>query len=175
MKNRWLPYFTIFVFLSGCTTKKVVGNTFYSTSPKLEVEVSSELKYVGDKLYSQQGEEYHRGLNIISTQKFFIFESPHKAFAIAITKTPKNAQWLEPNFDGFKNRFDSGKQELGGRQYHYITYKDGPYIQRMYLKNVHASTTQIMMVYMEKHSIILSEEEDLKQFRKNCESAFTVK
>ncbi len=181
MKNHLLPYLTVFVLLVGCAAfkpakKEVVGNTFYCSSPKLEVEVSQPLQFVGEKPMRQdfEGRDYQRPGT--AYHRYFIFRGPDNLFAITVIKLPRDWQYMPPSFEDVKNKLDSGKQKLGGYEYHYVTLKNGPYIQRMFIRNAYADTVRIQFLYLEKEKLeLLSEKEQLREFNKNCEAAFTVK
>jgi hypothetical protein len=82
MKHLFL-YSLVVSLLGGCAAmkppeRKVVGNTFYSSSPKLEVEVSLNLEYVGEKMDSEDVEEIHEGADFKFFQKAFVFQGPNQ-------------------------------------------------------------------------------------------------
>jgi hypothetical protein len=181
MKKYLLLYFIVFAFLLGCAAfkppvKKVEGNTFYCSSPKLEVEVSQELKFVGEKRTRMDGEgrDYQRPVRAF--YKSFIFEGMSNQLTISIVKLPRDWQFMTPSFGGGGNNLYFGKLRLGSHNYQYATFKEGPYIQRIYSRNAHTDTVQIRIIYMEKRDTELaSEGEQLILFDKNCKAAFTIK
>jgi len=176
VKKRFSYYLLILALLSGCAVeKKVVDNTFYCSSPKLEIEVSPEFDYVGEKMYLHEQEELAEGRDVTIRRKFFIFQASDRILGIALVKAPRDTTWLAPDFDRVKDRIEYGKVKLGGQQYHYCTYKKGPYIERTYMRNAQGATIQIMVVYRENALKMISEEEQLRLFNTNCEAAFTVK
>ena len=176
MKKQLSPFLFVLALVVGCASqKRVVENTFYCSSPKLEIEVSQEFTYVGEKSDVRGQKEFTEGRDVTISRKYFVFQAPDKVFAVAMAKAPRDATWLAPDFTGVKNRIEYGKLELGGHKYHYCTYKKGPYIERTYLRNAKGATLQIMIVYREKALTMSSRDAQLKQFDKNCETAFKVK
>ena len=176
MKKRCLYCLLILTLLGGCATqKKVVDNTFYCSSPKLEIEVSPEFDYVGEKSYLKNQKERAEGREVTISRKYFIFQAPDRVLAITLAEAPRDTTWLAPNFDGVIGRVEEGKLKLGGQQYYYCTYKTGPYIERTYMRNAKGATVQIMIVYRERALKTKSEEEQLRLFHTNCAAAFTVR
>ena len=176
MKKEFFHYLSILLLLSGCaTSKKVVDNTFYCSSPKLEIVVSSEFDYVGEKMYLQDQKELAEGRDVTIRRKLFIFQAQDRVLGITLVKAPRDATWLAPDFDEVKDRINYGKQKLGGRQYHYCTYKNGPYIERVFMRNAQGATVQIIIIYRESALEMKSEEEQLRIFNTNCAAAFMVR
>jgi len=181
MKNLLLPYFTVFVFLFGCAgfkpfEQKVEGNTFYCSSPELEVEVSQELKFVGEEKMREdfEGRDYQRPGRAF--YKAFIFSGTSNQLAISVVKLPKHWQYMPLSSNGSENNLYTGKEKLGGYQYHYATFRNGPYIQRIYIRHAHSDTVQVRILYLEKiDSDLVPEREQLILFDKNCKAAFTIK
>jgi hypothetical protein len=180
MKKYLLPYFTVFAFLLGCAAfkppvKKVEGNTFYCSSPKLEVEVSQELQFDGEEKMREdfEGRDYQRPGTAF--YKAFTFRGTSNLLAISVVKLPMNWQYITPSFDGTEDPLYFGKQKLGSHNYYYFTSEEGPYIQRSYVRNARTDTVQIRIFYMEERDTELaSEREQLILFDKNSRNAFRV-
>jgi hypothetical protein len=180
MKKYLLPYCIVFAFLLGCAAfkpavKKVEGNTFYCSSPELEVEVSHELQFVGEKKMREdfEGRDYQRPGTSYYTA--FIFRGTSKVLAISVVKLPKNWQYITPSLDGTEDPLYFGKQNLGGKDYYYFTSDEGREIMRSYVRNARTDTVQIRIFYMEERDTgLASEREQLILFDKHCRNAFTV-
>jgi len=183
MRKYFSSLLLILVVLQGCAAlkppvRKVIDNTFYSSSPKMEVTVSPNFRYMG-KEYSWVGtEEHHRGVNIDFYSRGFGFLDSDRTFLINIMEAPGNAYWLHPSssFANIKNKLDDGKTTLGHHEYQYCTFKSGNYIVKIFARNVYADTVQVQLRYAEPViNDAASKQEELEAFNKNCEAAFTVK
>lgn len=177
MKKYLLLYFIVFTFLLGCAAfkPKVEGNTFYCSFPELEVEVSQELQFVGEKKMRMDGEGQTEKRPLGVFYKSFVFEGMSNQLTISVIKLPRDWQFITPSFDGGGNNLYFGKLRLGNHNYQYLTSKEGPYIKRAYFRNVHTDSIQIRIIYMEKRDTELSEGEQIILFDQNCKAAFTIK
>ena len=169
--------------LVGCAVlksqqRKVIGNTFYSSSPKLEVEVSPDLEYVGKRKYSKDVENIHEGGHFTLFQKAFTFQGPSQLVAITILKAPDNAFFIEPSrdFARIKNKLETGKCTLGKHTYHYFILKLGNQLLKFYARNVHGASMQIQILCQKTANLeVLSDRQIVRQLNENCEAAFRVK
>jgi hypothetical protein len=174
MRKCLLPYLIIIAFLFGCAAfkipvQKVEGNTFYCSSPRLEVEVSKELKFVGEKK--------QRNNKAPGYFKYFLFRGTSNQLAISVAKA--RSEWTFSNPSVGRRCGDNlycGKLRLGGHNYQYTTSTEGPYIKRTYFRNTHNNTAKIViMIWGKRDTELASEREQLILFDKNCKAAFTIK
>jgi hypothetical protein len=182
MKRLFL-YLLVLSLLGGCAAlkpseKKVVGNTFYSSSPKLEVEVSPDLEYLGERTHSKDVEEIHEGADFTLFNKAFVFQGPNRLVGITILKAPDNMFWLEPSsgFAQIKNKLETGKCKLGKHMYYYCIFRLGNQLIKFHARNVYGGSRQVQIFYQEtENQEAASDRELLRQFNENCEAAFRVK
>jgi hypothetical protein len=174
MRKCLLPYLIIIAFLFGCAAfkipvQKVEGNTFYCSSPRLEVEVSKELKFVGEKK--------QRNNKAPGYFKYFLFRGTSNQLAISVAKA--RSEWTFSNPSVGRRCGDNlycGKLRLGGHNYQYTTSTEGPYLKRTYFRNTHNNTAKIViMIWGKRDTELASEREQLILFDKNCKAAFTIK
>jgi len=134
--HRWFVTIIFLVLvsliLSGCAAdRKVVGNTFQSSYPKLNFQVDPQFKYLGKHEWSgfnqasqslttsvSQDEEYH--VFIPRDAKVRI----DKVLYIYIAKT--KYYWVDNDPDN-KNNLDFGSAKLNGEQYKYYSRIISPY------------------------------------------------
>jgi hypothetical protein len=182
MKRLFL-YLLVLSFLGGCAAlkppeKKVVKNTFYSSSPKLEVEVSPDLEYIGERMHSKDVEEIHEGADFTLFHEAFIFQGPNQLVTITILKAPDNAFFLEPSrdFAEIKNKLEIGKCKLGKHTFYYCIFRLGNQLVKFHARNVYGGSMQVRIFYQEtENQEVVSDRELLRQLNENCEAAFRVK
>ena len=181
--KRLLIYLLLLSLLGACAAlkppeRKVVGNTFFSSSPKLEVEISPDLDYVGERKYSKDVEDAQEGGHFTLFPKAFIFQGSSQLVAIAILKAPDNAFFLEPSsgFAEIENKLETGRCKLGKRTYHYCIFRLGNQLVKFYAKNVYGASMQVRIIYQEtENQEVVSHRELLRRFNDHCEAAFRVK
>jgi len=182
MKKRFFYYLLMLALLGGCATeKKVVDNTFYCSYPKLEVTVSPEFQYVGQRGVKADVEA-HGGsyyLKIFSRAFMFIDPESERLIAISVTKAPRDAYWLAPSmdFENIKRKLDYGKCKLGNYTYDYCIFWLDNNIVKIHLRNASGDAYRVMLYYQEpetNYKHISSDQKIIMAFNKKCQAAFTV-
>ncbi len=73
MKINLTVIFVLF-FLSGCATERnVVGNSFQSSYPKMNMQINSQYKYLGKKNAVEYRKEYYGTGDLRNEAEYYIF------------------------------------------------------------------------------------------------------
>ena len=177
IKRYLFQFLLVAAFLSGCaslkTERKVEGNVFYSSRPKMVVEVSSDYKYLGSKDEKTATTGIHRGDQDISFGESFTWKSSVGRLVVAFQRSPDRAvPWIHPSY-GWKNYShvqDTGQRKLGNHTYAYCVYKDkfGRF-RKVFKRNTADDLTRVTILFDSKFANI-----SLGEFEKHCEKAFRV-
>ena len=117
----WLAIVAV-ILITGCTgmevKRGVVDNTYYSTYPKLAIEVPSEFEYVNNDKSSGFG--FYVGEIVGSRQEVdqhFLADRINKTLLIIQTIKVNQGYWLPDLNMGLKNLLDRGHEEHQGTRY----------------------------------------------------------
>jgi len=177
IKRYLFQFLLVAAFLSGCaslrTERKVEGNVFYSSSPKMVVELSSDYKYLGRKGEKIATEEVHRGSQDIAFGESFTWESSVGWLVVTFRRSPDRVvRWVHPSYEwkNVPNVQDTGQRKLGNHTYDYCVYKDkfGSF-GKLFLRNTSDDLTRVQILFVSKLQTI-----SLGEFEKDCKNAFQV-
>lgn len=116
------------LFFSGCAAfkieRKVVGNTFYSSFPQLNIEVHSEFEYLGNFTKDVVAEAATGNTTLQTNWEYYVFavSQQHKVQKALIVNIIKiETYFISDLFRNTKDKLDSGICKLGGKHYQHCT------------------------------------------------------
>jgi TolB-like protein len=142
---KWLRIITFLaitsIIFSGCATERnVIGNTFQSSYPKMNVQVDPQFKYLGKQTFQGMVKGYQTDRAYAEEREWQIFipkdakDRIDKAFYIQIAKTQYN--WVNTLPDN-KDNLDYGIMKINNESYQYYS--------RIEIPNTSSSLTKYIM------------------------------
>ncbi|MGD9037590.1 MAG: DUF1566 domain-containing protein [Syntrophobacterales bacterium] len=174
-KNFFLPLLCL-LLLGGCASlkadRKVDGNTFSSSYPKMVIEVSEDYEFLGREKKAIDTQYMHLSGGATATLERFMWRSHSGVLVIEFRKGRGGVPWVDPaqEWTVYPNVQDTGQQKIGKYGYDYcvLQERDGRFM-KIFSRNFSGDSLRAHIIYHSSLSTL-----NFSEFEEDCRNAFRV-
>ncbi|MGD8255018.1 MAG: hypothetical protein PVF48_11545, partial [Syntrophobacterales bacterium] len=174
-KNFFLPLLCL-LLLGGCASlkadRKVEGNTFSSSYPKMVIEVSEDYEFLGREKKAIDTQYMHLSGGATATLERFMWRSHSGVLVIEFRKGRGGVPWVDPaqEWTVYPNVQDTGQQKIGKYGYDYcvLQERDGRFM-KIFSRNFSGDSLRAHIIYHSSLSTL-----NFSEFEEDCRNAFRV-
>jgi hypothetical protein len=176
MRKRFFLPLLCLLLLGGCASlkadRKVDGNTFSSSYPKMVIEVSEDYEFLGREKKAIDTQYMHLSGGATATLERFMWRSHSGVLIIEFRKGRGGVPWVDPaqEWTIFPNVQDTGQQKIGKYGYDYcvLQERDGRFM-KIFSRNFSGDSLRAHIIYHSSLSTL-----NLNEFEEDCRNAFRV-
>jgi hypothetical protein len=176
MMKRFFYFLLTLSLLGACASlraeRKVEGNVFYSSYPKMTVEVSETHNFLGSERKARDTQYEHGPFAGTAFTETFAWKSSIGVLVISFMKSSGGVPWVFPADEWVDNPNvqDKGRQKLGkyGYEYCVLQERDGRFI-KVFARNFSNNSLRVHIIYRSSLYTL-----NLSEFEEDCRNAFRV-
>jgi hypothetical protein len=174
-KSFFLPLLCLLP-LGGCASlqadRKVEGNIFSSSYPKMVIEVAEDYAFLGRETKAVDTKIMHGTGSGTATEDRFKWRSHSGVLVIEFEKSGSGMTWTDPAYQWVDDPSvqDKGRQKIGKYGYVYFVFqkRDGRF-KKLFARNFSNDSLRAHIIYHSSLSTL-----NLSEFEEDCRNAFRV-
>jgi len=176
MRKSFLLPLLCLLLLGGCASlqadRKVEGNIFSSSYPKMVIEVAEDYAFLGRETKAVDTKIMHGTGSGTATEDRFKWRSHSGVLVIEFEKSGSGMTWTDPAYQWVDDPSvqDKGRQKIGKYGYVYFVFqkRDGRF-KKLFARNFSNDSLRAHIIYHSSLSTL-----NLSEFEEDCRNAFRV-